>query len=284
MRAVALVAGSMRLRRLRFGVRHGVAGDESPGLIFTRRELARAARLAHRLERNRGSGFTHLAAARMAAHDHQGLSGPIRLDARLAIPLWKRSMDLLLGTVTVVVTAPLWASAAVLVRRSSPGPILFRQLRIGLGGLPFVVYKFRTMYVDNDDSAHRRQNQREMAGEAEGYKDEDDPRITPIGRWLRRLSLDELPQLINVVRGEMSLVGPRPSLLWEMELFPGPTRRRLTVPPGITGLWQTSGRADLSMPEMLELDLRYVDELSPGADLRCLVRTAGAVVGGEGAT
>ncbi len=284
MRAVALVAGSMRLRRLRFSARRGAAADEAPGLTFTRRELARAARLAHRLERDRGSGFAHLAADRTVATNHQRLSGPIRLDARPAIPLWKRAMDLVLGTVTVVVTAPLWAPAAVLVRRSSPGPVLFRQLRIGLGGLPFVVYKFRTMYVDNDDSVHRRQNQREMAGNAEGYKDENDPRITPIGRWLRRLSLDELPQLINVVRGEMSLVGPRPSLLWEMELFPGPMRRRLSVPPGITGLWQTSGRAELSMPEMLELDLRYVDELSPGADLRCLVRTAGAVVGGEGAT
>lgn len=282
MRAVAMVAGSMRLDELQCtGTNDAMiasSSDGGTGLTFTGRELARAARLARRLERDRGCG------AGYASTGHRGRPGPIRLDARPAMPKWKRVIDLGLGAMAIVATAPLWLAVAVLVRRSSPGPVLFRQLRVGLGGLPFAVCKFRTMYVDNDDSDHRRQNELEMAGEAEGHKDENDPRVTPVGRWLRRLSLDELPQLINVLRAEMSLVGPRPSLLWEVGLFPPPTRRRLAVPPGITGLWQTSGRARLSMPEMLELDLRYVDESSPGTDLRCLVRTVGAVVGGEGAT
>jgi len=272
MRAVALVAGSLRLDSLH--LTEGVEG----GLAFDRRQLRRAADLARRLERARASGGD-----RSVAHG-RGRPASVRLDVRPKTPRWKRTTDVAVGAAAVVITAPLWLSAAVLVRRSSPGPVLFRQLRVGLGGLPFVVHKFRTMYVDNDDSAHRHQNRLEMAGRADGYKDGDDPRITPIGRWLRRLSLDELPQLGNVMRGEMSLVGPRPSLLWEVELFPAPTRRRLTVTPGITGVWQTSGRADLSLREMLEIDLRYVDERSPRVDLRCLVRTAGAVVGGEGAT
>ncbi len=152
-----------------------------------------------------------------------------------------------------------------------------------MGGLPFQIHKFRSMYVGNDDSAHRAQNRLELRGQASGAKDDDDPRITPVGRWLRRLSLDELPQLVNIVRAEMSLVGPRPSLLWECELFEPAARRRLTARPGLTGLWQTSGRADLSMSEMLELDLVYVDRISPTVDLRCLVRTAGSVVAREGA-
>jgi lipopolysaccharide/colanic/teichoic acid biosynthesis glycosyltransferase len=139
------------------------------------------------------------------------------------------------------------------------------------------------MYVNNDDSAHREQNKREILENAEAAKDDADPRITPVGRLLRRTSLDELPQLINVLRAEMSLVGPRPSLLWETELFQPATRRRLRSRPGITGLWQVNGRADLSMSEMLALDLDYVDQMSPALDLRCLAKTATSVVAGEGA-
>lgn len=290
MRAVVLVAGSMRLDQLRVGAaglledptmaapRSPEGKDRHAGLVFDRFEIVRAARMARRLERRRTS-HVHVVEAIGGGH-----RDAVRLDVEPTIPVWKRAMDLVLGSLAILLSAPLWLPVAVAVRRSGPGPVLFRQLRIGLGGTPFTIYKFRTMHVDNDDSAHRRQNEREMAGEADGNKDEHDPRITSIGRVLRRLSLDELPQLINVMRGEMSLVGPRPSLLWEVQLFPAALRRRLTVAPGITGLWQTSGRADLSLPEMLELDLRYVDELSPGSDLRCLARTAGAVVGGEGAS
>ena len=139
------------------------------------------------------------------------------------------------------------------------------------------------MHVDNDDTAHRIQNRAELAGEADAAKDEDDPRITPAGRWLRRLSLDELPQLLNVLRSEMSLVGPRPSLVWESQLFRPQSRRRLVARPGLTGLWQVSGRADLSMAEMLELDLDYVDRMGPATDLRCLAMTASSVLTQRGA-
>ena len=185
--------------------------------------------------------------------------------------------------VVSLVALPVAVVCAALVRRSGPGPVIFRQLRVGAAGLPFQMWKFRTMHVGNDDRAHREQNQRELLGVAAGEKPADDRRVTPVGRWLRRLSLDELPQLVNVVRGEMSLVGPRPSLLWEVELYASPARRRLHVRPGVTGLWQTGGRGDVSMLQMLELDLDYVDSVSAGVDLRCLVATARSVVAGEGA-
>jgi len=169
------------------------------------------------------------------------------------------------------------------VKRSSPGPVFFRQLRIGSGGLPFQMYKFRTMYLDNDDSAHREQNRLELLGRADAVKEAGDPRVTGVGRWLRRLSLDELPQLLNIMRGEMSAVGPRPSLIWEVELFEPSKRRRLDARPGLTGLWQVNGRADVSMGEMLELDLEYLDTISPRVDLRCLVGTAKSIMYGSGA-
>ena len=212
-----------------------------------------------------------------------GRRPPVRLDPGVSIPPTKRLVDLALGTVALVAAGPVLAVVALLVRRSGPGPIAFRQVRIGAGGLPFQLLKFRTMHVGNDDSAHRAANRREILDGAPAVKDGDDPRITPVGRVLRRLSLDELPQLINVIRGEMSLVGPRPSLVWETELFAPDQRRRLITRPGLTGLWQISGRADVSMAEMLELDRAYVERMSLALDLRCLARTASAVVAREGA-
>jgi len=178
---------------------------------------------------------------------------------------------------------------AAAVRLTSRGPALFRQERVGLRGEPFTMLKFRSMVVDNDDSAHRELCTRQLLGEEDSsaedgvYKLEDDPRVTPVGRWLRRLSLDELPQLINVVRGDMSIVGPRPALQWEVDLYRPEHLRRLAVRPGITGLWQVSGRNRLSMLEMLDLDVRYVNEWSFWEDVRILLATPSALLRGDGA-
>ncbi len=251
-----------------------------------RAELVRASALATTRERTRARhGAPSTRSGRKApGSDHQATVGTgIRLETVAPIPRWKRATDVVIASVALVATTPIWLGCAVAVRRSSPGPVLFRQVRVGAGGLPFRMTKFRTMYVDNDDRAHRAQNRREILEGAGATKDGDDPRITPIGRTLRRLSLDELPQLLNVLGGQMSLVGPRPSLVWEVELFESAARRRLTVRPGITGLWQVSGRAEVSMGEMLDLDLHYVDRFGPGLDARCLAATASAVVRREGA-
>jgi lipopolysaccharide/colanic/teichoic acid biosynthesis glycosyltransferase len=169
--------------------------------------------------------------------------------------------------------------AAVLVRCTSPGPVLFRQARIGLHGQPFVMFKFRTMRDGCSDEPLRELNLAELQGNADPgtsdgiFKLENDPRVTAAGRVLRRFSIDELPQLFNVLRGEMSLVGPRPALPWEVELFTPEQRRRHECVPGITGLWQVSGRNRLSMREMLDLDLLYVERRSTLLDVRILLRT-----------
>ena len=170
------------------------------------------------------------------------------------------------------------------VRLSGPGPVLLRQVRIGRYERPFTMFKFRTMHDRADDRSLREMNMRELRGEPvpgsqDGvFKLQDDPRITRAGRWLRRFSLDELPQLFNVLRGEMSMVGPRPSLPWEVELYTPEQRGRHACMPGITGLWQVSGRNRLSMPEMLALDLEYVRTRSLALDLRILARTPAAVL------
>jgi lipopolysaccharide/colanic/teichoic acid biosynthesis glycosyltransferase len=162
--------------------------------------------------------------------------------------------------------------------------VLFRQQRIGQHGRAFTMLKFRTMRVGGDDHALRAMNIAELRGErapasSDGvFKIEHDPRITPVGGWLRRFSVDELPQLLNVLRGDMSLVGPRPSLPWEVELYTAEQCRRHLCLPGMTGLWQISGRNLLSMPEMLALDVQYVARRSLWFDLWILLRTPAAVL------
>lgn len=201
----------------------------------------------------------------------------------------KRIVDVTIAGGLLILLSPLLLTVAVLVRITSRGPALFRQERVGVNGRPFTILKLRTMVVDNDDTAHRELNTRELLGTddpktSDGiFKLEADPRITGIGHWLRRLSLDELPQLINVVRGEMSIVGPRPALQWEVDLFQQRHLRRMAVRPGITGLWQVSGRNQLSMLEMLDLDVRYVEEWSPRLDLRIIAMTPGVLLRGDGA-
>jgi lipopolysaccharide/colanic/teichoic acid biosynthesis glycosyltransferase len=199
-------------------------------------------------------------------------------------PPAKRAVDLAVTVPLLILLAPLLLLIAALVRLTSPGPALFRQERIGLGERPFTMLKFRTMRIGQDDSLHREFNCRELLGDPSAcggddiFKPTDDPRITVIGAFLRRFSIDELPQLINVLRGEMSLVGPRPALPWEVALFTPEQRRRHGCPPGMTGLWQVSGRNRLSMPQMLELDLRYCRDASLATDLGILLRTPKTVL------
>jgi lipopolysaccharide/colanic/teichoic acid biosynthesis glycosyltransferase len=199
----------------------------------------------------------------------------------------KRALDVALALVLIAVSGPVLLLLWCLVRWTSAGPAFFRQERIGRDTRPFTMLKLRSMYAGNDDRMHRAYVTG-MLSAAEGARERNgmlfklarDPRITPLGRWLRKTSLDELPQLINVLRGDMSLVGPRPMLPWEAELLAEPYRSRFTVKPGITGLWQVSGRSRLSMRTALELDVEYVRRRSIAVDLTILVRTMPALFRG----
>jgi lipopolysaccharide/colanic/teichoic acid biosynthesis glycosyltransferase len=195
----------------------------------------------------------------------------------------KRAMDLILASVVLVVSSPLLLLVTVLIRATSPGPVLFRQTRVGKHGEPFLMLKFRTMRTGCDDAAHREYVQRLLSDAAEPqaglYKLADDRRITRVGRALRKLSIDELPQLLNVLMGDMSLVGPRPALPFETVLFPEWAAPRYLVAPGVTGLWQVSGRNRLTMLQGLKLDVEYVERRGLALDLLILLRTVPAVVG-----
>ena len=183
----------------------------------------------------------------------------------------------------LVVLGPLLGLLTLLIRTDSPGPGFYRQTRVGRHGQLFTVYKLRTMRVDADHVVELLADANESDRDGVLFKIKRDPRITRIGSVLRAYSLDELPQLWNVVRGEMSLVGPRPALPSQVRAYPADVVRRLAVKPGMTGLWQVSGRSDLSWDETVRLDLQYVDNWSWWLDLRIAVRTATAVVGRRGA-
>ncbi len=195
--------------------------------------------------------------------------------------LLKKLMDRVLSALLVLTILPLLAAVALAIKVCDGGPVFYRQRRVGVQSRRFEMFKFRTMCVDADRALP------ELAGLSDGngvlFKMKADPRVTAVGRFLRRYSLDELPQLFNVLRGEMSLVGPRPPLEAEVERYEPDALRRLHVLPGMTGLWQVSGRSDLSWDASLALDLRYVDNWSPIVDLTILMRTASAVVRASGA-
>ena len=192
----------------------------------------------------------------------------------------KRLIDLTVSLALLVLALPLFLLVSLAVATTSSGGVIFRQVRAGHSGRPFEMLKFRTMYDGADDQRTAIAAHNEMNGHL--FKIRHDPRITPVGRVLRRLSLDELPQLVNVLRGEMSLVGPRPLPLFDSG-YSGPARARLSVPPGLTGLWQVSGRSELSWEEMVRLDLYYVHHHSVRMDLTILARTAPAVLTARGA-
>jgi exopolysaccharide biosynthesis polyprenyl glycosylphosphotransferase len=193
----------------------------------------------------------------------------------------KGALERVAALLLLVVLAPLLLALAYAVRRDSPGPATYRQTRIGRGGVPFTMYKFRTMSVNAELRLPELSDHNMTDGVL--FKIREDPRITRIGSFLRRFSLDELPQLLNVLRGQMSLVGPRPALPDEVARYSPDERRRLAVKPGLTGLWQVSGRSDLSWSDSVRLDLRYVDNWSLGLDLLILCQTVRAVLDHRGA-
>ena len=206
----------------------------------------------------------------------------------------KRLVDVLGSLLLLMLLSPVFLVVAAAVKLTSRGPVLFRQKRIGELGTPFTFLKFRSMYTNNDSSEHKEYVRQLIAGQAEKksaggtgagvFKLTNDPRITPVGRILRRTSLDELPQLINVLRGEMSLVGPRPPVPYEVEAYATWHRRRLLeAKPGITGLWQVEGRSRVEFDDMVRLDLRYARACSPLLDLKILLQTPKAVMSGDGA-
>ena len=193
----------------------------------------------------------------------------------------KRLLDVTVSLFTLILLSPLLLTVAVLIKLTSPGPVLFYQKRVGVDEKVFLCYKFRSMYSD----AEQRQAELEARNEANGaiFKIKNDPRVTPIGRFIRRWSIDELPQLINVLKGEMSLVGPRPLPLRDFERMGELHKKRLAAVPGITGYWQTSGRSDLYFEEMVRLDLYYIENWSLSLDIKIILKTVGAVLRHEGA-
>ncbi len=193
----------------------------------------------------------------------------------------KECADRTIATVAVLLLCPLWIVVGVLVCATSRGPIIYRRRVIGLNGVQFDAFKFRTMVAEADRLLHQSRELRDTF--AEQMKVRDDPRRTPLGRFLRRTSLDELPQLFNVLRGEMSLVGPRMIAPDEIPKYGAGIHKRLSVKPGMTGLWQVSGRQEVSYDKRIELDLHYVDNWSLWLDLVILLKTIPAVLGMRGA-
>jgi len=203
----------------------------------------------------------------------------------------KRTSDILIAALALAVFSPFWLVIALLIKFDSRGPVFYTQERVGMDGRIFVVYKFRTMRMDADSGVHREYQRKFIAGDAEAnvgdaqkpaYKLRDDPRITRVGRLLRRLSLDEVPQLFNVLRGDMSIVGPRPPIPYEVEAYELRHRKRLDMKPGLTGLWQVSGRNRLPFEEMVKLDLFYIENWSLLSDLKIILRTVLVMLRGDG--
>ena len=205
----------------------------------------------------------------------------------------KRVFDVLAVTFVLALLSPILLVVAILIKLDSTGPVFYKGKRIGEGGQPFTMYKFRSMALDADSNIHQdyvtrliRENIRPQAlnGERRGtLKMEQDARITRVGRFIRKTSLDELPQLFNVLRGEMSLVGPRPPLPYEVEVYQEWHKRRFEAPPGITGLWQVKARNQVSFDEMVRLDLEYIEKYSVWLDIKLILQTPWELVKGRGA-
>jgi exopolysaccharide biosynthesis polyprenyl glycosylphosphotransferase len=197
----------------------------------------------------------------------------------------KKSFDLVGSVILVLLFSPVLLAVAAAIKLTSSGPVFFRQDRVGINGETFRMIKFRSMVVDAESrlAALKAQAQAQDAGNTVLFKIKNDPRVTGVGKFIRRFSIDELPQLFNVVTGEMSLVGPRPPLRSEVDLYGDDALRRLLVKPGMTGLWQVSGRSDLTWDDSVRLDVYYVENWSITGDLAILWRTARAVFGSSGA-
>ncbi len=204
----------------------------------------------------------------------------------------KRVLDIIISIAVLIISLPFFLAIAVIIKCTSKGPVLFRQERIGKNGKPFIFLKLRTMKFGSSDERHRQfcrdfikgslyaspENDREKK-----YKIVDDPRVTGVGRFLRKSSLDELPQFINILKGDMTLVGPRPSLKYEYKYYDDWHKKRVAVKPGLTGLWQVSGRSNVTFQEMINLDLYYIENWSIILDIKIILRTIPVVLFGRGA-
>ena len=205
----------------------------------------------------------------------------------------KRVFDVIIASLGLLIATPFAAIIALLIKASSPGPVLFKQPRVGKDGKIFTFYKFRSMSVGNDDSRHRQyiklfiegkeEELKKLQGGKKLYKMTSDDRVTAVGKFLRRTSLDELPQLLNVIKGEMSMVGPRPHLAYEVELYKEWHRRRLEGLPGITGWWQIHGRSRVAFDKAVEMDIWYLERQSLILDIRIMCRTITKAIVGRGA-
>lgn len=196
--------------------------------------------------------------------------------------LAKRALDLLVSSLLLIILFPLWIIIPLWIYLDAPGPILFKQTRVGIQGKPFAIYKFRTMVINADEIMKEKLSQVKDL-ESFVFQEKDDPRITRSGRFLRKTSLDELPQLLNILIGNMSLVGPRPEVQEIVRLYTPEQRQRLEVMPGVTGLAQVNGRSELTVGETMAYDLEYVRRWSYGLDLKILVKTFLVVLTGKGA-
>jgi exopolysaccharide biosynthesis polyprenyl glycosylphosphotransferase len=237
----------------------------------------------HRIHLTMVPRFFEVMTTNVEVDDIRGMPVLDLCPARLSHPalVAKRVTDLTLTFLALPILVPLFAVLALAIKRDSPGPVFFRQARIGRGSRRFDIFKFRTMVVDAEQRRDELLSKNEVTGPL--FKIRDDPRVTRVGRFLRRTSLDELPQLINVVRGEMSLVGPRPFVVYEDVVITGWARRRLDLTPGITGVWQVMGRSDMSFEEMVKVDYLYVTRWSLAWDLKILARTIPVVLRRRGA-
>lgn len=200
---------------------------------------------------------------------------------RRARSMSKEAFDMVFATAAILATAPVMLAIAAAIKLTSTGPVFYVSERIGLNGVPFRMIKFRSMYTGADLQTA---GMIDSAGSTPVFfKAKEDPRVTPVGAFIRKYSLDELPQFFNVLFGDMSVVGPRPQVQREVDAYDDTMRRRLLVKPGVTGQWQVSGRNDLSVDESIRHDISYVDNWSMGLDIRIISRTVGAVVRSEGA-
>ncbi|WP_294187298.1 sugar transferase [uncultured Clostridium sp.] len=205
----------------------------------------------------------------------------IKKDNRIIYNLSKKIIDFSLSAVALVILSPLLLIVAILIKLESKGPVIFSQKRVGLNGKEFKMYKFRSMVVNAEELKEKLAKQNEMSGPM--FKMKDDPRVTKIGKFIRKTSIDELPQLINILKGDMSLVGPRPSLPKEVAEFEPWMLERLNVKPGLTCYWQVSGRNNIDFIEWMKLDLKYVKDRSFLLDLKLIIKTVSVLFGDKNA-
>ena len=222
--------------------------------------------------------FESTGALRTAAHSNMK---EVYARKSKAYKVAKRAFDVILSGGAIVVLSPLLLVTAVAVKAADGGPVLYAKPRAGKDNKPFNMYKFRSMYVNADEKLKELLAQNEQTGHA--FKIKNDPRITKVGKIIRRTSIDELPQLLNIIKGDMSIVGPRPILDWQMDECDDYDKQRLVVQPGLTCYWQVGGRSNITWDEWVELDLKYIDDMSLLTDLKLILLTFPAIIKGEGA-